>query len=142
MAYMLTHLGTRFSVDKISRGVEDQRGQIIAHHVIATRCRRHWHIAARMECDCAITGPATVTALISWLSTTALVSSISLAVRKLAPVRKRGRSTTRDKALERDRDLSYVNPARWRKQDMLTRPVIYGLQDHGQRRQKMLLWLG
>jgi hypothetical protein len=37
---------------------------------------------------------------------------------KLAPVRKRGRSTTRDKALERDRDLGYVNPARWTKQDI------------------------
>jgi hypothetical protein len=33
MTYMLTHLGTRFSFEKISRGVEDQRGQIIAHHV-------------------------------------------------------------------------------------------------------------
>jgi hypothetical protein len=34
MTYMLTHLlGTRVSFDKISRGAEDQRGQIIAHHV-------------------------------------------------------------------------------------------------------------
>jgi hypothetical protein len=38
----------------------------------------------------------------------------------LQPVRKRGRPTTREKALERDRDLEEgvksVNPARWRKQ--------------------------
>jgi hypothetical protein len=41
---------------------------------------------------------------------------------KLAPVRKRGRSTTRDKALQRDRDLGYVTPPRWRKQD-IARPL-------------------
>jgi hypothetical protein len=34
----------------------------------------------------------------------------------LAPMRKRGRPTTREKALEQDLDMDYVKPARWRKQ--------------------------
>jgi hypothetical protein len=79
---MLTHLGTRVSFDKISRGVEDQRGQIIAHHVhretlekALAYCRPpEWNAIVLI-----ITGPATVTALISWLCTAVLVSSISLA---------------------------------------------------------------
>jgi hypothetical protein len=112
MAYMLTHLGTRFSVDKISRGVEDQRGQIIAHHVIATRCRRHWHIAARMECDCAYywSGNGHCSHIVAVYHRIGIINIFGM-MSKLAPVRKWGRPTTRDKALERDRDLSYVNPA-------------------------------
>jgi hypothetical protein len=78
---MLTHLGTRFSFDKISRGVEDQRGQIIAHHVHRDTLEKALAYCRPPEWNATllITGPATVTALISWLSTAALVSSISLA---------------------------------------------------------------
>jgi hypothetical protein len=91
---------------------------------IATRWRRHWHIAARMECDCAYywSGNDHCYHIVAVYHCIGIINIFGM-MSKLAPVRKRGRSTTRDKALERDRDLGYVNPARWRKQD-IAHPLI------------------
>jgi hypothetical protein len=198
---MLTHLGTHFSFSKINRGVEDQRGQIIARHVhrdtlekALAYCRQEesnvymspggkyaspgyvfWYVNAsshyyherndenavtkarvkafndiqetpcsvkefvdrhcslhkvvqrfpepanrdnfRLECDCAYfwSGNSHCAHIVAVYHRIGIINVFDMVV-NLAPVRKRGRPTTREKALEQDLDMDYVKPARWRKQ--------------------------
>jgi len=224
---MLTHLGTHFSFDKISRGVEDQRGQIMAHHVhrdtlekALAYCRQEesnvymqpggknarpeyvfWYVNAsshfyhesgknaitkartrafndiqqmpcsfeefkerhcslhkvlqrfpdpnnrdifRMECDCAYfwSGNGHCSHIVAVYHRIGIINIFDM-MSKLAPVRKRGRPTTREKALERDRDrdLGYVNPARWRKQDIAHPEYLTGVvYDHRTKDNGVTVW--
>jgi hypothetical protein len=73
----------------------------------------------KLHCDCAYfwSGSSHCSHIVAVYHRIGIINIFDM-VSKLAPVRKRGRPTTREKALERDRDvdIGYINPARWRKQ--------------------------